>query len=104
MQASNIIASNPFSGLTEGRIVHYVLEDGQNRPAIVVRAWRAGVGEGKPTGTVQLQVFLDGGNDTTRPDILGRLYGSAEMTRWATSVPYDETRAPHTWHWPERAG
>ena len=72
-----------------GRIVHYVLPDGtypgEHRPAIIVRTW-------SPT-TVQLQVFVDGTND----------YDDYAGTIWATSVSQDEeTKAPRTWHWPER--
>lgn len=80
---------------TVGRIVHYVLTDGQHRPAIVVRAW----GEEPHSApdyadSVNLQVFLDGSND-----------GSESGVDWETSVRYDETgKTPYTWHWPEREG
>lgn len=80
-------------GLTEGRIVHYVLPDGysagQHRPAIVVRVWEPG---GGPMGTCQLQVFTDGNND-------GPGYASGIV--WRTSVMYSAERKPYTWHWPE---
>lgn len=50
-----------MEGLTEGRIVHYVLPDGnhegEHRPAIIVKVWN------KTTGYVNLQVFVDGTND-----------------------------------------
>ena len=86
-----------MEGLTEGRIVHYVLPDGpnrgQHRPAIVVRVWRSGYAP----DLVQLQVFTDGTND-----------GYAESVIWRTSVHYgSESRVggpePGTWHWIERA-
>lgn len=70
-------------GLTEGRIVHYVLQDGSHRAAIVVRNWRT------PGGCCNLQVFLDG------EEIEG---GRA----WRTSVLYSAKPQPHTWHWPEK--
>jgi hypothetical protein len=79
--------------MTEGRIVHYVLEDGpstgDHRPAIVVRIWDS---ESDCEG-VNLQVFTDGLND-------GALYSSG--TAWKTSVPHSEEPKPGTWHWPER--
>lgn len=85
-----------MEGLTGGRVVHYVMQDGVSagecRPALVVRTcpteW------GYPDGAVQLQVFTDGSND-------GIQYASGMF--WATSVQYSETPAPGTWHWPERA-
>jgi len=77
-----------MEGLTEGRIVHFVLENGQHRPAIVVKVWN------KSTGYVNLQVFTDGGND-------GEQYASGQY--WATSVMPSETHEPRTWHWIEKA-
>lgn len=77
-----------MEGLTEGRIVHYVLENGQHRPAIVVRKW------GGDTGCVQLQVFTDQTNDG---------FKEGENVVWRTSVVYSEEPKPYTWHWPERA-
>lgn len=83
---------------TIGRIVHYVLgggrSEGQHRPAIIIDECnhRFGV-NGYTREECQLMVFPDGTNDgfpTTAP-------------MWATSVPHDEeTKAPGTWHWPER--
>ena len=81
-----------MEGLTEGRIVHYVIPDnepgaGAHRPAIVVRVWA--------NGCCNLQVFFDGTND-----------GNPELppVRWVTSVLHDETGTQgRTWHWIERA-
>lgn len=79
-------------GLTEGRIVHYVLEDGSHagdhRPAIVVRVWD------HEKGTINLQVFTDGSND-------GEQYKSG--IAWKTSRLYSEGKEPGTWHWIEKA-
>lgn len=80
-----------MDGLTEGRIVHYVIQTGpshgQHRPAIVVKVWN------KESGVVNLIVFADWSND-----------GVADSAYWATSVRYDEeTKAPGTWHWIEKA-
>lgn len=88
-----------MEGLTEGRIVHYVLPkrpdiktEGAHRPAIVVlvcpKEW------GYPEGAANLQVFLDGTNDHSSYD---------GTTLWATSVQYSEDPQPGTWHWIERA-
>lgn len=92
-----------FMGLTEGRLVHYVLTEGpskgQHRPALVVKVWREGEASYPPhDGTVQLAVFMDGTNDYayTTKDI-DPLYG--QMIQWKTSVLFDDkTFAPGTWH------
>ena len=87
-----------MTGLAEGRIVHYVLKSsdlpedkqhnvGRVRAAIVVEAWGGG------TDKVNLSVFSDFGND-------GRYDGGMF---WVTSVPFDDTGRPGTWHWPTRA-
>lgn len=95
----------PFGGgLTIGRLVHYVLPDGrsegQERPALIVRVWRARDEKtGKlldptPPFPIQLQVFFDGENDynTSIAATIGML--------WKSSVPYSEEMKPGTWHWP----
>ncbi len=85
-----------MDGLTVGRIVHFVMPDGDHRPAIVVRTWGG--------DCVQLQVFLDGTNDLTPAENGGISREIAERgLMWATSVPYSEQPQPRTWHWPERA-
>lgn len=86
---------------SSGRVVHYVLPKtingiemtdyavGQHRPAFVVRTW-------PDMPLINLQVFLDGGNDAPHGHVIGGQL-------WATSVRQDETtKAPGTWHWPER--
>lgn len=89
--------------VTVGRIVHYVMPNGEHRPAIVVRVW----GDGHSGAQrVQLQVFTDGSNDVhtpagEHPEFVSGIY-------WATSVlhqePTEEVPDPErTWHWPERA-
>lgn len=78
----------PTEGLIEGRIVHYVLEDGphagESRPAIVVKVWDM------ETGTVNLNVFTDGEND-------------GDARTWVTSVLYSGEHEPRTWHWIPKA-
>lgn len=79
---------------SSGRIVQYVptetdklsfFDNAQTSPlpAMIVNAW-----EENPIyqeeGKVNLKVFPDGKGDL-----------------WRTSIPYDENKAPGTWHWPE---
>ena len=90
-----------------GRIVHYVLPDGQCRAAIIVRVW--------DLRTVNLSVFGDGQNDAhmykvLAPDLRGV---DGELVVHRTSVSHDEAGVDPggpprgdshagTWHWPER--
>jgi hypothetical protein len=76
-----------MQGLTEGRIVHYVMPDNQHRPAIVVRVWDVSYCE----GYVNLQVFTD------------RLNDGCENVEWKTSICYSENKEENTWHWIEPA-
>jgi hypothetical protein len=88
-----------MEGLTEGRIVHYVLSEGvnkgQHRPAIVVRVWRVTQDDGtqKPpeNGCCQLQVFTDESND------------GLPAVMWVTSCTHDAEASPRSWHWIEKA-
>ena len=86
---------------TVGRIVHYVLANGEHRPAIVVSETKSNI--------VNIQVFLDGSNDLSaelHDNTLGaifeheRVYGNA----WRLSVHYANAKkkVTGTWHWPER--
>lgn len=93
-----------MDGLTEGRIVHYVLPDGQSvgehRPAIVVKVWD------KEAGTINLTVFTDHTNDyrndpNQHPNLPHHPGESGIM--WATSVRYSENHEQGTWHWIEKA-
>ncbi len=71
-----------------GRTGHFVLPNGEHRPAIIVRIF-----DPSPTerSRVQLQVFTDGSND------------SLQNVEWRTSVEQDAiTKAPGTFHEPER--
>ncbi len=99
-----------MKGLTEGRIVHYVLPDGnsqgEHRPAIVTKVWSQSDDE----ATVNLSVFTDHANDYAlhKPDVHqdsqnANLFGGEYGLMWATSVVYDETKQPGTWHWIEPA-
>ena len=84
-----------MQGLTEGRIVHFVLPDGKNkghhRAAIVIRVFEGGV--------INLRVFTDFTNDYPAEEY----YDNAGIVR-ASSVEFDEEeKLPGTWHWIERA-
>lgn len=87
-----------MEGLTEGRIVHYVLPDGphagEHRPAMVVKVWRRGDGSPPANGYSNLLVFMDGTND-------GPQFGGC--VHWATSIEYSTEMRPRTWHWIEKA-
>jgi hypothetical protein len=89
-----------MDGLTEGRIVHFVLPSGEHRPAIVVRVWRVTQEDGtrKPpqNGCCQMQVFTDSDAESKYNDCL-------PPVMWATSVLYSEDPKPYTWHWIEKA-
>jgi hypothetical protein len=93
--APALVPSAPtvMPGLTEGRIVHFVLPNGphrgEHRPAIIVKIWDPS------QGCVQLQVFTDGAHD-------GDAYAAGVY--WATSVLYEAAgQEPRTWHWIEKA-
>lgn len=91
-----LIKENIMEGLTEGRIVHFVMPDGEHRPAIVVKVWD------KETGYVNLQVFTDGKNDR----IPSETQWNEEVEKgmyWATSIYYSEDHEPISWHWIEKA-
>lgn len=74
-----------------GRTVHFVMPNGDHRPAIIVRVW--------DHTAVQLQVFVDGSNDA------GLVHATelGQLTVWRTSVHQDaDELKPGTWHAPER--
>lgn len=92
-----------MDGLIEGRIVHYVMPNGEHRPAIVVRVWRVRDSEGPEpitkapeNGCCQLQVFLDSDGEHDWND-------GPNNILWGSSVLYSENQEPRTWHWIERA-
>ncbi len=93
-----------MEGLTEGRIVHYVMPDGRNRgedrTAIIVRVWRDGEGKPPANGVSQLAVFVDGTNDY---DNLPMGNSSFMPVVWKTSVVHSNEHEFGTWHWIEKA-
>ena len=85
----------PKNGLTEGRMVHFVMANGEHRAAVIVRAWK---NQGYSNGEVNLSVFTDHGNDANKDE-----EGFSGLM-WQTSVPFDDDqRRPGTWHWIEPA-
>ena len=86
-----------MEGLTEGRIVHFVMPSGEHRPAIVVRVWNIDHCEGYSN----LCVFVDGLNDVKRSE--SDSSKDIPMTLWETSICYSENKEIGTWHWIEKA-
>lgn len=89
-----------MDGLTEGRIVHYVMPSGEHRPAIVVKNWHSTSDD----GYVNLLVFTDGYNDSNNlPESLASEKENIKRGLfWAPSVFYDADKKTSTWHWIER--
>jgi hypothetical protein len=93
-----------MDGLTEGRMVHFVMPDGTHAPAIVVKVWNA-------SGLTNLQVITDGSNALPyTPEEKEKFRGQGmdlETVKhghvWVTSRSYSETPEPGTWHWIEKA-
>lgn len=79
-----------------GRIVHYVLDDGTIRPAIIVAVWSP------ESGCSNLQVFVDGTNDHAT-DMKRTGVTAEEAMRgfaWRTSRACSDGPKPGYWHWP----
>lgn len=77
-----------MSGLTEGRMVHYVMADGAHRGASVARV------VDNVAGVVNLQVFTDGNTDG---------FANEQGTYRVPDAPYSEEKEVGTWHWIEGA-
>lgn len=88
-----------------GRIVHYILANGQHRAATVVNAF----GGDRCNLTVHLDGMndLEGGGGASTASVTGiRPQGAYDLNNGslaAGSVAQDEDeKKPGTWHWPER--
>lgn len=89
---------------TMGRIVRYVMSDGQLRPAIVVAISKDSSLMGRAADmpvpaddTCDLQVFVtphDGSHFCVTSKVM--------CTLWAPAVEYHPDKKIGTWHWPER--
>ena len=88
-----------MEGLTEGRIVHYVMPGGEHRPAIIVNVWETADCE----GYANLQVFTDSNNDTFNKKAGVEDADIRKGIWWRTSICYSETKEVNTWHWIEPA-
>jgi hypothetical protein len=81
-----------------GQQVHFVMDDGKERPAIVVNVFS------QESGCSNLLVFADGSNDNCTTMYAGGHCYCIPM--WETSVskagPSEcGTYPARTWHWPE---
>jgi hypothetical protein len=93
-----------MDGLTEGRIVHYILPDGNHTPAIITKVWN-------DKGLVNLQVITDCSNslpysseDKNKFEDFGiNLTEVIHGHIWQTSRLYSEEPVLGTWHWIEKA-
>lgn len=103
-----------------GRIVHYVLANGEHRAATVVNCWPSP--DPVQASIANLTVHLDGSNDlqTARPvdaslggpvfvgfckpelapQNAGAVYPGSLCV--GSAAQDEDTKAPGTWHWPER--
>jgi hypothetical protein len=98
--------------VVEGRTVHFVLADGEHRPAVIVRVWPGEFPQDEVTEGINIQVFLDAGLPDGGNDRAASSGGAGSVTlqecikgmAWRTSVRYSAAPAPGTWHWPEREG
>lgn len=93
-----------MDGLTEGRIVHFVMPDGKHAPAMIVKVWQ-------DNGLSNLQVITDGTNAFPYTPEETELFKMAGMDLesvkhghvWVTSRSYSEEPKLGTWHWIEKA-
>ncbi len=67
-----------MDGLTEGRVVHYVLESGRSNDGFEVT-----------------HLINAGGHEA--------IIKITQNSIWRTSVHYSEDKEPGTWHWIEKA-
>lgn len=81
--------------ITAGRIVNYVLANGQVRPLIVTRV------RGDELGHVSGVLFFDGSNDAEALPRPAENPAAIPVMDLA-AVRHDETKNANTWHWPER--
>lgn len=78
------------AGLQLGRVVHFVAEDLDHRPALITAIHTL-------DGWVNLVVFARSHQDSIRGAV-----GAAPGVAFAASVSYDETaEIPRSWHFPE---
>lgn len=79
-----------MEGVSEGRIVHFVLNPTRHVAAMIVRAWSG------PDSLVNLELHPDSDHNGMHNDHI------PYHDRWRTSIKYDPDFGVGTWHWPER--
>lgn len=87
-----------MDGLTEGRIVHFVMPDNRHRPAIIVNA--------HPTadeGLVNLHIFVDGPQELRPGYDVEPVPVANGCDTWMASIAFSSEFVPGTWHWIEKA-
>ena len=72
-----------IEGLTPGVNVHYVINEKENRPAIVTKVLDP------ESGICNLVVFMDGPNDG---------FSASDSVRWIEKVIHDIRSGVDTWH------
>lgn len=93
MSAEDTTPTEPWAGITEGRIVHVLAPGGAHcQPALVVRHWGG--------GTCNLLAFPDGTNDSNGAFVKANTSGFGG--HWLTSFVFAPDPATGHWHWPER--
>jgi hypothetical protein len=80
-----------MKGVTIGRIVHYVSRDYDEYPGIIVKVCT----NSNDFAIVNLQVFSDKATDIS-PHL------GEDAVNWIRTVPYNEDKGSHSWHWIER--
>ena len=91
--------------IIEGRIVHYVLPSGQHRAAIISDARGAvmeeiEMGDGGESGLVVIPGERGDGNVSLL--VFGSPFDESPIGQVPCAMFDEETKAPETWHWPER--
>ncbi|WP_075289168.1 hypothetical protein [Pararhizobium arenae] len=75
--------------VTVGRMVHYVMKNGEIRPAVITKVWRDILEDDPNSGMSNLRIMTDVGDEEREKE-------------WRGSVNYAETGEPNTWHWPPK--
>lgn len=82
-----------MTGLTEGRVVHFVMPDGRHRAAIITEVVSPG------TGHCGLSVFLAPDD----PEQHVATFPQPQMVMPVRAFYGESGEHVGTWHWPERA-
>lgn len=93
-----------MDGLTSGRMIHYVMPNGEHRPGVITNVWN-------DRGLINASVFTDYTNDVPYKKDEEELFRNngvdpnqaAHGHIWKTSISYSEEPKVNTWHWIEKA-